>query len=97
MDKYGNQFITFLLIIFIFLQLYELDDDPERKTFLDDYFEFMKKRGEGNLFIFPNSFTLIFRVASMSHFPVWPHYCKTLLYNSNKAEFFLYSLNEINY
>lgn len=28
-----------------FKQLYELDDDPERKTFLDDYFEFMKKRG----------------------------------------------------
>ncbi|XP_065059819.1 uncharacterized protein LOC135687237 [Rhopilema esculentum] len=28
-----------------FKQLYELDDDPERKTFLDDYFEFMRKRG----------------------------------------------------
>eukprot|EP00794_Sanderia_malayensis_P010170 gene10170-11209_t len=28
-----------------FKQLYELDDDPERKNFLDDYFEFMRKRG----------------------------------------------------
>ena len=46
MGKYGNQCFNFLLTIFIFLQLYELDDDPERKTFLDDYFEFMKKRGE---------------------------------------------------
>jgi len=28
-----------------FKQLYELDEDPDRKSFLDDYFEFMKKRG----------------------------------------------------
>lgn len=28
-----------------FKQLYEIDEDPERKLFLDEYFEFMKGRG----------------------------------------------------
>ena len=27
------------------LQLYEIDDDPKRKEFLDDLFNFMQKRG----------------------------------------------------
>lgn len=27
-------------------QLYELDNDPKRKDFLDDLFTFMQKRGE---------------------------------------------------
>lgn len=29
------------------LQLYELDEDPKRKEFLDDLFGFMQKRGKG--------------------------------------------------
>lgn len=28
------------------LQLYELNDDPKRKEFLDDLFNFMQKRGK---------------------------------------------------
>lgn len=28
-------------------QLYELDEDPKRKEFLDDLFGFMQKRGKG--------------------------------------------------
>lgn len=28
------------------LQLYELDDDPNRKEFLDELFVFMQKRGK---------------------------------------------------
>lgn len=30
-------------------QLYELDNDPKRKEFLDDLFTFMQKRGEPGL------------------------------------------------
>ena len=30
----------------IFFQLYEIDDNPKRKQFLDDVFSFMQKRGE---------------------------------------------------
>lgn len=38
-SKLGN-------IVFVFLsQLYELDNDPKRKEFLDDLFTFMQKRG----------------------------------------------------
>ena len=33
-------------VIFLPLQLYELDSDPNRKEFLDDLFTFMQKRGE---------------------------------------------------
>lgn len=28
------------------LQLYEINDDPKRKEFLDDLFSFMQKRGK---------------------------------------------------
>jgi hypothetical protein len=28
------------------LQLYEIDENPKRKDFLDDLFAFMQKRGE---------------------------------------------------
>lgn len=38
--------ITFDLIFFFILQLYELDSDPKRKEFLDDLFVFMQKKGE---------------------------------------------------
>lgn len=31
---------------FLYLQLYEINDDPKRKEFLDDLFSFMQKRGE---------------------------------------------------
>lgn len=30
------------------LQLYEINDDPKRKEFLDDLFMFMKERGKKN-------------------------------------------------
>lgn len=36
-------------------QLYELDNDPKRKDFLDDLFTFMQKRGE----TFPPGFMLL--------------------------------------
>lgn len=32
------------------LQLYELDNDPKRKEFLDELFVFMQKRGERHSF-----------------------------------------------
>lgn len=31
---------------FLFAQLYEINDDPKRKEFLDDLFSFMQKRGK---------------------------------------------------
>lgn len=34
--------------MFFLLQLYEINDDPKRKIFLDDLFSFMQKRGELN-------------------------------------------------
>lgn len=35
----------------LFLQLYEINDDPKRKEFLDDLFMFMKDRGKKLLII----------------------------------------------
>ena len=35
----------FLLILLVTLQLYEIDDNPKRKEFLDELFAFMQKRG----------------------------------------------------
>ena len=35
----------------IFLQLYELSDEPKRREFLDDLFQFMQKRGKLFFFI----------------------------------------------
>uniref|UniRef100_A0A3B3ZVH5 AT-rich interactive domain-containing protein 3 n=1 Tax=Periophthalmus magnuspinnatus TaxID=409849 RepID=A0A3B3ZVH5_9GOBI len=35
----------FLTCFFLFFQLYELDNDPQRKEFLDELFVFMQKRG----------------------------------------------------
>lgn len=35
-------------------QLYELDNDPKRKEFLDELFVFMQKRGEPHSEHFPN-------------------------------------------
>ena len=32
--------------LFLFFQLYEISDDPQRKEFLDDLFSFMQKRGK---------------------------------------------------
>ncbi|KFQ38583.1 AT-rich interactive domain-containing protein 3A, partial [Mesitornis unicolor] len=40
-------------------QLYELDEDPKRKEFLDDLFGFMQKRGKGSPWTHP---TLLFSV-----------------------------------
>jgi hypothetical protein len=33
-------------MLFYFFQLYEINDDPKRKEFLDDLFSFMQKRGK---------------------------------------------------
>ena len=33
-------------MLFCFFQLYEINDDPKRKEFLDDLFSFMQKRGK---------------------------------------------------
>lgn len=41
--KNNNNF-TFLF------QLYEINDDPKRKEFLDDLFSYMQKRGKLNIF-----------------------------------------------
>lgn len=35
-----------LILLFFYLQLYEINDDPKRKIFLDDLFQFMQKRGK---------------------------------------------------
>lgn len=35
-----------VLSIQFLLQLYEINDDPKRKEFLDDLFSFMQKRGK---------------------------------------------------
>lgn len=32
--------------LYSILQLYEINDDPKRKEFLDDLFSFMQKRGK---------------------------------------------------
>lgn len=38
---------TRLICLYFFLfQLYELDDNPERKIFLDELFTFMQSRGK---------------------------------------------------
>jgi hypothetical protein len=33
-------------MLFCLFQLYEINDDPKRKEFLDDLFSFMQKRGK---------------------------------------------------
>jgi hypothetical protein len=38
----GNQKSNY----FFLFQLYEIDDNPKRKEFLDELFAFMQKRGE---------------------------------------------------
>lgn len=35
-------------MILLFLQLYEIDDNPKRKEFLDELFTMMQKRGKIN-------------------------------------------------
>ena len=40
------ELMVVLFVFFFFLQLYEINDDPKRKEFLDDLFSFMQKRGE---------------------------------------------------
>lgn len=37
-------------MLFVNMQLYELDSDPNRKEFLDDLFNFMQKRGKETSF-----------------------------------------------
>ena len=44
------------ITLFFLLQLYEIDDNPKRKEFLDDCFAFMQKRGEFTLFSFNETF-----------------------------------------
>lgn len=39
-------FFTFKHIFISLFQLYEISDDPKRKEFLDDLFQFMQKRGK---------------------------------------------------
>lgn len=50
-----RSFLSFFLSLF---QLYEINDDPKRKEFLDDLFLFMQKRGKwmikDNFIIFTN-------------------------------------------
>jgi hypothetical protein len=36
------------MFFFISFQLYEINDDPKRKEFLDELFQFMQKRGKCN-------------------------------------------------
>lgn len=46
-------------LAFLYFQLYEINDDPKRKVFLDDLFAFMQKRGECGLRnLFLNNFFL---------------------------------------
>lgn len=49
-------------LLYFLLQLYEINDDPKRKEFLDDLFSFMQKRGE----YMPNIF-LIFSYNGFLH------------------------------
>lgn len=42
-------FFFSLNFFFVFFKLYELDNDPKRKEFLDDLFTFMQKRGRSAL------------------------------------------------
>lgn len=51
------------------LQLYELDNDPKRKEFLDDLFTFMQKRGM-ELLVF--LFCLQFQTYFLSMHPYFP-------------------------
>jgi len=38
-------------MLFCLFQLYEINDDPKRKEFLDDLFSFMQKRGKSIQFV----------------------------------------------
>ena len=42
-----------------FFQLYEIDDNPARREFLDELFAFMQKRGESHIRIIVSSFSLL--------------------------------------
>ena len=45
----GNYLFEILIISLLFtLQLYEIDDNPKRKEFLDELFTMMQKRGKIN-------------------------------------------------
>lgn len=48
---------VFTVTLFDFLQLYEINDDPKRKEFLDDLFSYMQKRGESFIFLIFNTKT----------------------------------------
>lgn len=39
-------------LVMVYFQLYEISDDPKRKEFLDDLFQFMQKRGKSVTFCF---------------------------------------------
>lgn len=43
-----------------YMQLYELDNDPNRKEFLDDLFTFMQKRGKATHFFTLGFFTILY-------------------------------------
>ena len=40
------RFFPYSTYIFLSFQLYEIDDNPKRKVFLDELFQFMQNRGE---------------------------------------------------
>ena len=42
-----------------FFQLYEIDDNPARREFLDELFAFMQKRGESPRFVLLSQLSLV--------------------------------------
>ena len=49
-------------ILFYLFQLYEINDDPKRKEFLDDLFSFMQKRGKSSQSVFHRQYVYFQRL-----------------------------------
>ena len=58
-----NSTLEILIILIFTLQLYEIDDNPKRKEFLDELFTMMQKRGKINRVCFEYTMASLERVS----------------------------------
>ena len=66
-------------LIYLLLQLYEIDDNPKRKEFLDELFTMMQKRGKINCVCFEynqasEEFLLLFKILSWTGWECYLNY-----------------------
>lgn len=52
----------------LYLQLYELDNDPQRKEFLDELFVFMQKRGNFHSMFLSDQTICSIKTSLVKHF-----------------------------